>query len=149
MYAFKIGHPVHWLTQKLWPSWESANSDKFFLPSGTPFYTFRWNSSICHRWHNSAIGDSRQQGQLSLLVAKSVPVGDKIITNQIIVTNSLTSAIMAGYRLIDTADSYENHQQIAAALGVILPSQGLSRSDLFILKAAQVIDENCCFENCQ
>merc|ERR1711970_1650789 len=61
-----------------------------------------------------------------------VGLGTATITDQDMITNILTSAIMAGYRLIDTADSYENHQLIAAALGVVLPSQGLSRSDLFI-----------------
>ena len=61
-----------------------------------------------------------------------VGLGTALITEQAVVTSTLTTAIMAGYRLIDTADLYENHQQIAAALEAILPSQGLSRTDLFI-----------------
>ena len=61
-----------------------------------------------------------------------VGLGTGLITEQDMVTSTLTTAIMAGYRLIDTADSYNNHRQIAAALKVILPSQGLSRTDMFI-----------------
>ena len=142
MYAFKIGHPVHWLTQKLWPSWESANSDKFFLPSGTPFYTFCWNSSICHRWQNSAIGDSCQQGQLSLLVAKSVPVGDKIIT--LIIYKTLMTEIewyIRNYFITDRGDNYihplipshkhpvlDIHDHLGQVLQHALPKKGSERS---------------------
>ena len=61
-----------------------------------------------------------------------VGLGTGLITEQDMVTSTLTTAIMAGYRLIDTGDSYDNHRQIAAALKVILPSQGLSRTDMFI-----------------
>ena len=61
-----------------------------------------------------------------------VGLGTAGYTDQDLITHTLSTAIRAGYRLIDTADLYSNHQQIAAALGVILPEQGLDRADLFI-----------------
>ena len=39
----------------------------------------------------------------------------------------VSDALTAGYRMIDTADLYENHRQIATALNVSLPSLGLER----------------------
>merc|ERR1712013_482142 len=48
-----------------------------------------------------------------------VGLGTAGYTDQDLITHTLSTAIRAGYRLIDTADLYSNHQQIAAALGVI------------------------------
>ena len=39
----------------------------------------------------------------------------------------VSDALTAGYRMIDTADLYENHRQIATALNISLPSLGLGR----------------------
>ena len=39
----------------------------------------------------------------------------------------VSDALTAGYRMIDTADLYENHRQIATALNISLPSLGLER----------------------
>ena len=61
-----------------------------------------------------------------------IGLGTAGYTDQQLLTTALSSALSAGYRMIDTADLYSNHQQIAAALEVILPTQGLSRTNLFI-----------------
>ena len=44
-----------------------------------------------------------------------------------VVSRVVSNALTAGYRMIDTADLYENHRQIATALNVSLPSLGLER----------------------
>jgi len=48
------------------------------------------------------------------------------------VTTSVSSALAAGYRAIDTAEVYRNHCKIASALEEALPSLGLTRQDIFI-----------------
>lgn len=48
------------------------------------------------------------------------------------VTISVSSALAAGYRAIDTAEVYRNHCKIASALGEVLPSLVLTREDIFI-----------------
>lgn len=48
------------------------------------------------------------------------------------VQNSVTSALDAGYRAIDTASVYKNHAKIASTLREHLPKLGLSRKDIFI-----------------
>ena len=42
------------------------------------------------------------------------------------------AALTAGYRHIDTAVAYNNHQSLARALAVLLPEQNLTRQDIFI-----------------
>eukprot|EP00092_Neocalanus_flemingeri_P007059 GFUD01007626.1.p1 GENE.GFUD01007626.1~~GFUD01007626.1.p1 ORF type:complete len:321 (+),score=96.36 GFUD01007626.1:89-964(+) len=48
------------------------------------------------------------------------------------VATSVSSAVGAGYRAIDTAAVYRNHGKLATALREVLPSLGLSRADIFI-----------------
>ena len=42
------------------------------------------------------------------------------------------AALTAGYRHIDTAVAYNNHQSLARALAVLLPEHNLTRQDIFI-----------------
>jgi len=48
------------------------------------------------------------------------------------VLTSVRSALKAGYRAVDTAAVYRNHQDIALALDSVLPQLDLDRSDVFI-----------------
>ena len=61
-----------------------------------------------------------------------IGLGTAGYTDQNLLMDALSSALSSGYRMIDTADLYSNHQQIAAALEVIQPILGLTRTDLFI-----------------
>ena len=80
-------------------------------------------------------GVACDQDQVVLNNGEKMPLiglGTAGYTDQQLLTSALSSALSAGYRMIDTADLYSNHQQIAAALEVILPTQGLTRTNLFI-----------------
>ena len=54
-------------------------------------------------------------------------LGTAGLTDPDVVSRVVSDALTAGYRMIDTADLYENHRQIATALNVSLPSLGLER----------------------
>ena len=54
-------------------------------------------------------------------------LGTAGLTDPDVVSRVVSDALTAGYRMIDTADLYENHRQIATALNISLPSLGLGR----------------------
>ena len=56
------------------------------------------------------------------------------------VFNVLDVALAAGYRHIDTAVAYHNHQSIARALSALLPEYNLTRADLFITSKIPTFD---------
>ncbi|KAH7720246.1 Protein C07D8.6 [Aphelenchoides avenae] len=49
---------------------------------------------------------------------------------------AIVSATVAGYRLIDTADVYENEEAIGGALQFLITNGSLKREDLFITTKA-------------
>ena len=57
-----------------------------------------------------------------------VGLGTAGLTEPSLVTRVVADALDVGYRLIDTADLYENHRQIASALNLTLPRLGLERN---------------------
>merc|ERR1712183_287203 len=74
-------------------------------------------------------------GQVVLNNGERMPViglGTAGFTDKHLVDQTILAALKAGYRMIDTADLYSNHQQIAASLAVSLPELGLRREELFL-----------------
>merc|ERR1740137_392056 len=69
-----------------------------------------------------------------------IGLGTAGYTDQNLLTTALSSALLSGYRVIDTADLYSNHQQIATALAMSLPPLGLTRADLFIITKIRPTD---------
>ena len=57
-----------------------------------------------------------------------IGLGTAGLSDPTLVASVVSDALAVGYRLIDTADLYENHQQIASALNFTLPSLGLKRN---------------------
>ena len=57
-----------------------------------------------------------------------IGLGTAGLTEPTLVANVVSDALDVGYRMIDTADLYENHRQIASALNVTLPRLGLERN---------------------
>ena len=57
-----------------------------------------------------------------------VGLGTAGLTEPTLVARVVADALDVGYRLIDTADLYENHRQIASALNLTLPRLGLERN---------------------
>jgi len=58
--------------------------------------------------------------------------GTSKITDFDTILSSLDAALECGYRLIDTAQLYENEQHIGRALQTLMPKYELTRTDLFI-----------------
>ena len=57
------------------------------------------------------------------------------------VTSAIDTALEAGYRMIDTADLYNNHRQLAEALNTkLLDKHGLKREDIFIITKLRPVD---------
>ena len=52
------------------------------------------------------------------------------------------AALTAGYRHIDTAVAYNNHQSLARALAVLLPEHNLTRQDIFITSKIPVWNQD-------
>ena len=52
------------------------------------------------------------------------------------------AALAAGYRHIDTAVAYNNHQSLARALAVLLPEHNLTRQDIFITSKIPVWNQD-------
>merc|ERR1719391_1249750 len=69
-----------------------------------------------------------------------IGLGTAGLTEPTLVASVVSDALAVGYRLIDTADLYENHQQIASALNLTLPSLGLKREDIFLTTKLRPID---------
>ena len=57
-----------------------------------------------------------------------IGLGTAGLTEPTQVARVVSDALAAGYRMIDTADLYENHRQIATALNATLPRFGLERN---------------------
>ena len=57
-----------------------------------------------------------------------IGLGTAGLTEPTLVARVVSDALAAGYRMIDTADLYENHRQIATALNATLPRFGLKRN---------------------
>merc|ERR1711892_132526 len=77
----------------------------------------------------------------------SVQLGTYKIKKAEEVATSVLSALGAGYRAIDTAEVYRNHNKIATALASALPSLGLTRQDIFITSKLHPKDHGT--EKCQ
>ena len=60
-----------------------------------------------------------------------IGLGTAGLTEPDLVARVVADALDVGYRLIDTADLYENHRQIASALNLTLPRLGLHRNQSF------------------
>ena len=54
----------------------------------------------------------------------------------------MDAALSAGYRHIDTAVAYNNHQSLARALAVLLPEHNLTRQDIFITSKIPVWNQD-------
>ena len=57
-----------------------------------------------------------------------IGLGTAGLTEPTLLARVVSDALAAGYRMIDTADLYENHRQIATALNATLPRFGLERN---------------------
>jgi len=66
-------------------------------------------------------------------VMPGIGLGTAGFTDQDLITRVIDAALSSGYRMIDTADLYNNHQQISLALENLLPKYGLQRQDIFII----------------
>jgi len=66
-------------------------------------------------------------------VMPGIGLGTAGYTDQDLITRVLDAALSSGYRMIDTADLYDNHQQLALALKNLLPKYGLQRQDIFLI----------------
>ena len=116
---------------------------------------FRISHDQCER---EACDDKDEEGRLRLNNGEMMPVlglGTAGFTDQPTVSRAVSSALAAGYRMIgedhvllgqqiklisDTADLYNNHQQIARALSDSLDFLGLKREDLFLVTKLRPTD---------
>ena len=89
--------------------------------------------------------DSSTCGDQTMLLNNGVrmPVvglGTAGLTDQDTVTRAVDAAVKHGYRMIDTADLYDNHHQISMALNTSLTKHGLSREDVFLVTKIRPTD---------
>ena len=71
----------------------------------------------------------------------AVGLGTAGYTDQNLVISAIDTALEAGYRMIDTADLYNNHRQLAEALNTkLLDKHGLKREDIFIITKLRPVD---------
>ena len=119
-----------------------------YVNHGPDLLYFRISHDQCER---EACDDKDEEGRLRLNNGEMMPVlglGTAGFTDQPTVSRAVSSALAAGYRMIgedhvlfgqqiklisDTADLYNNHQQIARALSDSLDSLGLKREDVFLV----------------
>ncbi|CAJ0599986.1 unnamed protein product [Cylicocyclus nassatus] len=56
------------------------------------------------------------------------------------ISTAVEAALKAGYRLIDTAEHYQNEEELGIALAENLPKFGLKREDIFITTKVQIMN---------
>ena len=66
-----------------------------------------------------------------------IGLGTAGLTEPALVERVVSDALDVGYRMIDTADLYENHRQIANALNLTLPRLGLERNQFHFKVSSQ------------
>ena len=66
-----------------------------------------------------------------------IGLGTAGLTEPALVERAVSDALDVGYRMIDTADLYENHRQIANALNLTLPRLGLERNQFHFKGSSQ------------
>ncbi|KAK6056560.1 glyoxal reductase domain protein [Cooperia oncophora] len=69
-----------------------------------------------------------------------IGLGISRINGQQSISNSVRTALEAGYRLFDTAQLYANEGELGVALEEYLPKYGLQREDVFITTKVQTKD---------
>ena len=76
-----------------------------------------------------------------------IGLGTAGLTEPVLVERVVADALDVGYRMIDTADLYENHRQIASALNLTLPRLGLERnqSQTHLIMPSSLLSQ-CVFE---
>ena len=112
---------------------------------GSTFLFLLSSNVLCHdQCEREVCADKKdEEGSLRLNNGKMMPVvglGTAGLTDQPTVSRAVSSALAAGYRMIDTADLYNNHQQIARALNDSLCSLGLKREVVFLVTKLRPTD---------
>lgn len=74
------------------------------------------------------------------VVMPLVGLGTAGLTDQTMLDQVVETAVRAGYRMVDTADLYDNHRQLSVSLSRALPKAGLTRSDMFIITKLRPTD---------
>ena len=74
------------------------------------------------------------------VVSPQIFLGTYRIKSEAEVETAVSAALSLGYRGLDTASVYRNHNKIATTLAEVLPRLGLSRPDIFITSKLAPLD---------
>ena len=75
------------------------------------------------------------------VISPQIFLGTYRIKSSSDVQTAVSSALRVGYRGLDTASVYRNHNKIASVLSEILPELGITRADLFITSKLAPLDQ--------